>query len=219
MILAGRDLERGGTWLGITKSGKIGALTNYRDAEGKIPSLRSRGEILAKFFDNNVGCSKFLSDLSIRKDQYQGFNLLIGENDSLYYFSNRNDQCEKLQPGIYGLSNHLLNTAWPKVERGKQLFVDVLKNQHFQFEELFNLLGDTKKPVDEDLPQTGVGLEWERLLSTIFISGSTYGTRSSAIVAVTEGGVIQFYERTYSHNTPELKTVNQKCLTVMRSDG
>lgn len=214
-ILAGRDLERCGTWLGVTRSGKIGALTNYREVRGNTPSPVSRGEILSNFFTQNVSCHEFLAELSLFKDKYQGFNLLIGDNEGLYYFSNRYEAHIELEPGVYGLSNHLLNTGWPKVERGKELFEKVLHSKNPFEDELFALLKDTNKPSDEQLPQTGVGLEWERLLSTIFISGATYGTRTSAIVTVANDGLIQFCERTHNHNEMGQETADQLCFTIM----
>ncbi len=218
-ILAGRDLERGGTWLGVTRSGKIGALTNYREVRGNTPSPVSRGEILSRFFSQDVSCQEFLAELSILKDKYQGFNLLIGDNEGLYYFSNRDGAHIKLQPGIYGLSNHLLNTGWPKVERGKELFEKVLHNENNFENNLFTLLKDTNKPTDEKLPQTGVGLDWERLLSTIFISGATYGTRTSAVVTQANDGTIQICERTYNHDEKGQETADQLCFTVMGRDS
>ncbi len=214
-ILAGRDLERGGTWLGVTRSGKIGALTNYREVRGNTPSPVSRGEILSRFFTQDVSCREFLKELSTLKDKYQGFNLLIGDTKGLYYFSNRDGAHIELQPGVYGLSNHLLNTGWPKVERGKALFEKVLHSENNIKDDLFVLLKDNHKPADEKLPQTGVGLEWERLLSTIFIDGATYGTRTSAVLTVGNDGQILFCERTHNHNEMGQETADQLCFTVM----
>ena len=219
-ILAGRDLERGGTWLGLTRSGKIGALTNYRELNGIKPSRISRGEILTRFFTEDLDSCDYLDHLSSVQNTFQGFNLLIGDTDSLYYFSNRNGEYIKLQPGIYGLSNHLLNTKWPKTERAKQLFSKILGKLDFQVEELLDLLTDSTRPADEELPHTGVGLEWERLLSTIFISSATYGTRTSAIITIADDGEIQFCERTHDHNSnQQIQTAGQRCFTIMGSFG
>ncbi len=216
-ILAGRDLERGGTWLGITASGKFGVLTNYREAGGRIPSKVSRGEILTHFFAGNGDCQEYLSHLSSNEHHYQGFNLLIGSGDALYYYSNRKGIPIELQPGIYGLSNHLLDTDWPKIERGKGLFRDVVTRGGALVDELFTVLGDREQPADEFLPNTGVGLEWERILSSIFITSPTYGTRSSAVVLIDNEGNTEFQERTYEHDDIELKTARQRCFTIMTS--
>lgn len=202
-IIAGRDLRAGGTWLGITSKGTFGALTNYREGRADNTALRSRGELLVRFFEEERDCAAFLATLSSNADQYSGFNLLLDDGDAMYYYSNRGGSPQRLEPGIYGLSNHLLNSSWPKVERGKLLFAEVLHQEKFSQEDLFAVLQDTYQPEQERLPQTGIGLEWERLLAPIFIKSVNYGTRSSAILTITEEGHTVFRERTYPQNGDE----------------
>lgn len=201
-IVAGRDLRAGGTWLGITSAGKFGALTNYREGRGDS-AVRTRGELLVRFFEEEYDCAVFLENLVPIADQYSGFNLLLGDGDSMYYYSNRDGKPQPLEPGIYGLSNHLLDSSWPKVERGKKLFTEVLRQERFSREDLFAVLQDTHQPDQKRLPQTGVELEWERLLAPIFIQSATYGTRSSAILTITEKGHTVLRERTYPQNVGE----------------
>ncbi len=202
-IFAGKDLRAGGTWLGISSKGTFGALTNYREGRAENTALRSRGELLVKFFEEERDCAAFLANLSLYADQYSGFNLLLGDGNSMYYYSNRGGAPQRLEPGIYGLSNHLLNSSWPKVERGKLLFAEVLRQEKFSQEDLLAVLQDTHQPERERLPETGIGLEWERLLAPIFIKSPTYGTRSSAILTITEKGHTVFRERTYPQSRSE----------------
>ncbi|MEE4242948.1 MAG: NRDE family protein [Desulfopila sp.] len=202
-IFAGRDLQAGGTWLGITTKGRFGALTNYREGPTGRASLKSRGELLVHFLEGEQDCAAFLDDLVPKAAQYNGFNLLLGDTESMYYYSNRGGAPSSLKPGIHGLSNHLLNSSWPKVERGKLLFKRVLLQKSFSQEELFAVLADTCEPDPDRLPQTGVGPEWERLLSPIFIKSANYGTRSSAILTISEQGHTVLRERTYPQGAGE----------------
>jgi len=129
---------------------------------------------------------------------YNGFNLLVGDHRSLYAFSNRGGSM-KLSPGLYGLSNHLLNTPWPKVERGRAFLRTLLENGGEPgTEALFSLLADRSRPADENLPDTGVGLAWERILSSIFITSPVYGTRSSTVLKIGHNGGVEFVERVFN---------------------
>lgn len=198
MILAGQDLEGGGTWLGITRNDKFGAITNYRESSLQLLNPPSRGEILMEFFEGTTGACEFVDKLQQKASQYDGFNLVLGDSSGLYYYSNRIAKPQRLSPGFYGLSNHLLNTPWPKVSRGKELLAPHMVNTVVVDPEiLMELLGDSWRPQDNQLPVTGVPLEWERLLSTIFIDTEEYGTRSSAVITVRETGAVQFFEKTY----------------------
>ncbi len=199
MILAGQDLEGGGTWLGITRNGRLGAITNYREPSRQLLNSPTRGEILLNYFKGNSGAGRFLEKLALKADQYNGFNLVLGDCEELYYYSNRTlKKPQLLQPGFYGLSNHLLETPWPKVTRGKELLAPhMVKTETIKPEKLMDLLGDTWRPHDSKLPDTGVPLEWERLLSSIFIDSPGYGTRSTAVITFSESGTVQFYEKTF----------------------
>jgi len=199
-ILAGKDLQHGGTWLGLVDNGRLAAITNYRDPVRVIRSAPSRGELVLRFLRSRRTPAEFIQGLAQESKTYNGFNLLLADNRGLYYFSNITGQAKELEPGLYGLSNHLLNTPWPKVERGREMLQNSLiaVSQPDQ-EEIFSVLRNESRPDDALLPETGVGLEWEKILSPIFIHSSNYGTRSSAVILVTDEGYAEFHERSYAH--------------------
>jgi uncharacterized protein with NRDE domain len=186
-IFAGRDLVAGGTWLGVVDGGRFAAVTNYRDPNGPTGD-RSRGHLVAEFLRSHDDPAEYLEAISANGDQYSGFNLIVGSlnerGNELWYFSNRGDKPQKLDAGLYGLSNHLLNTSWPKVARGIQAFSELITGEEIDTDACFDLLSDETIAIDEDLPDTGVGLERERILSPIFIKTPTYGTRSSSVVTL-----------------------------------
>lgn len=199
-ILCGKDLRSGGTWLAIAEDGRMGAITNFRDPARVMPAAPSRGEIILDYLRSAESAKDFLSCLNREAAQYNGFNLLLADNDNLFSYSNITTKIEKLEPGIYGLSNHLLDSDWPKVTRGKKLFQECIESRsHIDIEALFKMLTDSFIPDDTELPETGVGLTWERILSPLFIHSSDYGTRSSAVVIITEDGLVRFDERSYTH--------------------
>lgn len=203
-VLAGRDLLQGGTWLGITKTGRLAALTNYRAPQDKQDKRPSRGHLVSNYLLRTESAKDYLEELTRIDQQYNGFNLIVGTVERLYYYSNKGQQVQTLDKGIFGLSNHLLDTPWPKIQSGKQRFKTLCDNRREPDQEkLFELLSDRVVAVDEILPDTGVGLETERKLSSIFIDGETYGTRSSTVIMVGKQGMIDFKERTFNgHHTP-----------------
>lgn len=215
-ILAGRDLREGGTWLGVAKSGKYGVLTNFREIPEDTGQERivSRGAILPAYLRAPQGGAEFAAALAHEAAKYRGFNLLVGDEDSLGYYSNRGERFLELVPGIYGLSNHLLDSPWPKVERGKMFLKKVLTKSGFAVEKLEEVLQDTWQPEEHTLPDTGIGREWEKKLAPIFISSENYGTRSSAILAIQNDGRIRFSERTFVHHSIGPQTETQRCFTV-----
>lgn len=199
-LLAGRDLEAKGTWLGMTKEGKFAALTNYRHPkyiERKYE--RSRGDIVKNFLINEIDPETYLRQLDEEKNNYSGFNVLVGHADELYYYGNEQGKITKIEPGTHSLSNQLLNTPWPKVERAKTLLHDyVMNNETVEPDDLFTQLSDNTMAHDDILPNTGVGLPLERQLSPIFIRTKDYGTRSSTVILVTHDNEVQFIERIYN---------------------
>lgn len=205
-ILAGRDLEKMGTWMGVTRTGRFAALTNYRDPKEKTNGKRSRGELAADYLKSVMAPETYMKEIAVKREQYPGYNFLAGDINELYYYSNIEDKVRKLDPGIYGVSNHLLNTAWPKVEKGKKGLSDIMKESGDLSEPLMTLLQDTDPPTDDMLPQTGVGLERERILSPIHIKSDSYGTRSSTVLFMTDQE-IRTKERTYTHHDTEDKEV------------
>jgi uncharacterized protein with NRDE domain len=205
-ILAGRDLKHNGMWLGVTRIGRIAAITNYRDPGLNILNAPSRGFLVRDFLAGDSSPKDYLEHVQSNKDQYNGYNLLVGDRSELFYYSNRGNRIQKLAPGMYGLSNHLLDTPWPKIAKGKSGLENLLNGKgHINPEDIFKLLKDGSYPPDRMLPNTGVGLEWERILSSLFITSEFYGTRSSSIIFIERGGEITFMERTFIPDGGESK--------------
>jgi len=206
-ILAGRDLKEGGTWLGITRTGRIAALTNYRDPASFKASAPSRGGLVSGYLRGDENARNYLEGLALDACKYNAFNLLLGDCSSLYYFSNRGAQ-KCLEPGIYGISNTLIDVPWPKVLLGKRKLAKLLAGKGKPTSErLFELLSDRTRPPDDQLPETGVGLEWERVLSSLFIQSPFYGTRSSTVLLVDNNGRMTFAERVFNeHGAPWMTT-------------
>jgi uncharacterized protein with NRDE domain len=193
-VLAGRDLEAGGTWLGVTRNGRFAALTNYRDPARNTMGAPSRGVLVRRFLIGGQSAEDYLSELESCADRYNGFNLIFGDPDGLWCFSNCGEGEQALAPGVYGLSNHLLDTPWPKVARGKSALngaLQALPNEA----PLFALLRDDSIAPDDALPRTGVSLEWERLLSAAFVRSPQYGTRSATVLLRDRSGWVRFIEQ------------------------
>jgi uncharacterized protein with NRDE domain len=210
-LLAGHDLKAGGTWLGITRAGRLAAITNYRDPAQTREHAPSRGNLVLDFLEKKVLATQYLDDIRKEGDQYNGFNLVLGTIDELFWYSNRGNGIRRLSKGIYGLSNHLLDTPWPKVEKAKKGLSSVLTSEErVQPEDLFGILGDRARPANDVLPDTGVGLEWERILSPMFISSPVYGTRSSTIILVDRRDRVLFTERTYNSQPDQFQDVTYR---------
>ncbi|MCP4751540.1 MAG: NRDE family protein [Proteobacteria bacterium] len=200
-LLAGRDLQGGGTWLGITRQGRFAALTNFRRPQGPEASAPSRGRIVLDCLAGTESMESYLNQLSDSSARYNGFNLLAGTVDSLVYFANETGKIETVSPGIHGLCNHLLDTPWPKVVRGKTRLSKCLEKESGpDLEELVCLMLDVTPAPDAELPDTGVGLEMESMLSSIFIRSPSYGTRSSTILLVDHKNNVTFLEVTYDED-------------------
>lgn len=205
-LLGGRDLKEGGTWLGITRTGRVAALTNYRDPGSQRKDALSRGQVVNRFLRGREKPLVYLQKLARSANQYNHFSLILGDTSHLYFFSSRGDKIQNLSPGIHGLSNHLLNTPWPKVERGKEAIKALLsKEEKPSPEEIFDILKDRSQADDELLPDTGVGLEWERVLSSIFITSDGYGTRSSTVLMIDREDNVTFIERVFNSEPDLLK--------------
>ncbi len=197
-ILAGRDLKAGGTWMGITRSGRIAAVTNYRDPLTHRAEALSRGHLVSAYLNGKEAPLKYIGRLAERWHQYNGFNLVLGDRDALFWCSNRAAKERRLGPGIYGLSNHFLDTPWPKIEKGKAGLRDLIEEgAELNQERTFALLSDRQEADEPSLPDTGVGLPLERVLSPIFITSPGYGTRSSTILLVDQANRVTYLERTF----------------------
>ena len=204
-ILAGRDLKDMGTWLGITCSGRLAAITNFRDPGALKAGAPSRGLLANDFLGGSMPAPEYLEHIRKAGQNYNGFNLIVGDMSGMYYYSNRSGKIHALSPGLYGLSNHLLDTPWPKVVKGKkELNAIIRQNRRISAETVMALLADRRRFADETLPDTGIGRKWERRLSSIFIDGPEYGTRSSAVILVEKSGKVSFTEHTFQNiRTPE----------------
>lgn len=207
-VLAGRDLEKMGTWMGVTKSGKFAALTNFRDPNQPKEGKRSRGELVSNFLIKNQSVNDYSKDLQATTDQYQKYNLIFGNTDNLYYFTNVTNELKMLTPGIYGLSNHLLNTNWPKVVKGRNLLHECIEDvEKVDFHCLFQILKDHTISPDYLLPNTGVSIDLERQLSPLFVQTHNYGTVSSTILMLSTLKEVTFIERSFT-NTREFTEEN-----------
>ncbi len=206
-VLAGRDLEGGGTWLGVTRAGRFAALTNYRRGEGNILDAPTRGRLVSDFLLSTSSPGEYLQSLAEQANDYNGFNLLVGDRESLHWFSNRGGEPLTLESGIYAVSNDLLDTPWPKVVRGKDGFQRLLQARDIDTSAIFDLLTDRQFAADETLPDTGIGVARERALSPIFIAAGDYGTRSSTVLLVGNDGDVEFHERTHEPGTTGTETL------------
>lgn len=197
-VLAGRDLEKGGTWLGVTRDGRWAAVTNYRDGTRPETGSRSRGELVARYLLGGSSAASYAAAVAVAGAEYHGFNLLVGDAEGVHYLSNRGALPQALKPGIYGLSNHRLDTPWPKVERGKRELAALFGgNPEDPTEPLLALLADRQPAADDALPETGVSREWEKLLSSAFIRAPGYGTRASSVLLIEHGGEARLRERSF----------------------
>lgn len=197
-IVGGRDLEQMGTWMGVTKQGRFSALTNYRNPQDVKKNKKSRGYLVRNYLTSNEETFAYLKNTQKEKKSYQGYNLIVGTPTSLWYYSNIEDKIRELVPGIYGLSNHLLNTAWPKVEKGIDGLRSIIEKSEFNPEDLFCLLRQSDPAPKQLLPNTGISDELELNLSPLFITMEHYGTRASTVLTINKESVAQFHERTYS---------------------
>lgn len=212
-LLAGRDLEAGGTWLGITRQQRFAALTNYRNPAEKSSGKRSRGSLTSDFLHSDLAPLDYLNQLAgAAPDNYGGFNLFVADRQQLAYYSNIEKKVRLLPPGIYGLSNRLLDTPWPKLVSAKARFSAALPALPDR-QAMFNILADRDIAADEHLPDTGVPLDWERLLSAIFVGSPAaphYGTRASTVLSVNRDGEVSFEERSFAEGGAASGTVEHR---------
>jgi uncharacterized protein with NRDE domain len=194
-VLAGRDLECMGTWLGVTRAGRFAALTNFRDPSERKTNAPSRGQLVSDFLTSEREPREYLEDVAARAPDYNGFSLLVGDVDRIFYFCNRAGPAQQVSRGIHGLSNNLLDTPWPKVTRGRQRLQEALADEP-NAEALLDLLHDCEPAAESELPDTGVGMQLERVLSPALIVSPQYGTRSSTAVLFGADGSVSFSERT-----------------------
>ena len=197
-ILAGRDLEAQGTWMGVNKNGRFAAVTNVREPGGFSPGRLSRGKLTRDFLSSSEPPEVYLKGIEPNSHDYAGFNLLVGDSSGLLFFSNRHPGIRDIQPGIHGVSNGLFDEAWPKLASGKKALATTLKSE-FDDKDLMEILTDKTTAEDNYLPETGVPLDIERMLSSRFIRSKDYGTRACSIVRFSSHGEIFFSEHNYNN--------------------
>ncbi len=205
-ILGVRDIEAGGTWMGVTNQGRIAMVTNYRDPKGLKDNAPSRGHLVSDYLTGNMRPVQYMKDVEQKGKHYNGFNLIAGNPDELYYYSNYQESVVPIHPGVHGLSNHLLNTPWPKVRNGRERFTEMIQEKQINPDDLLDMLYNDTIAADSELPDTGVGMERERALSSMFIKTPGYGSRCSTVVMVSRRNEVSFTERTYDLSTFEYTT-------------
>jgi uncharacterized protein with NRDE domain len=197
-IFAGRDLQAQGTWMGINKNGRFAAVTNVREPGMLAPARLSRGKLPREFLAGDQAAETFIEQIKPEADDYAGFNLLIGDSAGLFFYSNRQAEVIEIPAGIHGISNGLFDEAWPKLESGKQALATVLANDPSSHD-LMQILTDNAIAQDEHLPDTGVSLDIERMLSSRFIRSAEYGTRACSVVKFDKQNQISFVEQNYTN--------------------
>ena len=218
-VLGGRDLQKGGSWLAANVDGRWAAVTNFRDGRASPPSGLSRGQLVRDYVASSEQAEDYALGVARPLADYPGCNLLIGDADSLFFVSNRYEvvcaeQAAEVAPGLHGLSNHLLDTPWPKVERGKRTMQRLLDvDSSALVDRLFDFLADRAPARDDELPSTGVPYEWERTLSAPFIVADGYGTRASTVVLIAHDGTVAMHERSFGVGGSE---IGRRALTFRR---
>ncbi|HSJ97255.1 MAG TPA: NRDE family protein [Myxococcota bacterium] len=193
-LFAGRDLRAGGTWMGAARNGRFAAVTNFRDPSDQRSTARSRGGLVTDFLLSEQSPAAFLDALAQRAGHYNGFSLVAGDGSAMWYFGSREGAARAIEPGVHGLSNHLLDEPWPKVVRSRTAMQDSLADRD-PAPRLFAMLADGGGAPDEALPDTGVGITWERRLAAPLITGADYGTRASTVLTRSALGEVVFEER------------------------
>lgn len=216
-VLAGRDLQAGGTWLGISTRQRFAALTNFRNPNDRREDAPSRGALVSSFLTGTQSARAFMEELSAASSAYNGFSMLAGDSDCLMFYSNRGGAPVEVQPGVHGLSNHLLDTGWPKVVKGCQCLKELLTHT-YRAEDYLDLMDDSVPPEEQSLSQAGSSWDWERSLSSMRIMKGDYGTRCSTAVRWSETGESQLSERTY-HRNGDIEGEIDCCFRMGSSDS
>ena len=210
-ILGGRDLEKGGSWLALSRSGRFASVTNYRTGPPYRDAPRSRGELVANFLRTNAGPRPYMEEVRCQGVHYRAFSLIVGDLATLFFCSNRGGGIEEIAPGVHGLSNHLLDTPWPKVRRGCDRVRALLDRPEDDLVAgLFDILADRTVAPDAELPDTGVGLQRERELSPSFIANGHYGTRASTVLLISRSRDVLFLERAFGPRGAPLGNVEHR---------
>jgi uncharacterized protein with NRDE domain len=233
-LLAGRDLLQGGTWMGVTRGGRFAAVTNFRDPARTAPAPRSRGELPLDYLLGSQPPESFLNDVAARAQAYAGFNLLVGDRNSLWYFTNSGGaEARQLRPGVYGLSNAGLDTPWPKVELGKSMLVSLIgqndtapaaprdkqnvqpaaRQQRMTHDALLDVVGDRALADPRALREHGLDGSMDPLLSAQFIVSDSYGTRSSTTLWIDAEAQVHWRELSFNESGA-LRDVQQQAFAL-----
>jgi uncharacterized protein with NRDE domain len=206
-IVGGKDLEARkpdgtcGTWMAMNRNGRIAMVTNYRDLKNLKSVAPSRGHLVTDFLLSDQHPEKYLKSVEPNANLYNGFNLIVGNPKELFYLSNYKEGIAKIENGFHGLSNHLLDTPWPKVKKGKEIMKPLFEEERIESGKILNALYNERQAPDDQLPDTGVGLDRERMLSSMFIKSPNYGSRCSTVVTVDRNNKVEYSERVYDLNT------------------
>jgi uncharacterized protein with NRDE domain len=195
-VLAGRDLQAGGTWLAVSRSGRFATVTNYREQPRPQRGLRSRGEIATKFVSGSEDAMTCVASLA--GDSYAGVSVIAADGDSVCYTSNRGDEPRSLEPGVYGLSNASLDTPWSKLLRTREALTKLIDTDNVNATELFRLLADRSPAPNSEVDSASLPFKLARTLTAPFIVAESYGTRCSTTVLVTSDQKLQFSERRFA---------------------
>jgi uncharacterized protein with NRDE domain len=199
-VLAGRDLQMNGTWLGVSTKGRFAAVTNFRETPPDPIPPRSRGDLTTDFLTSDLTVEDYVSEIQSRSDEYRGFNLVLDDGSNTYYYSNRAPEMIKLEPGFYGLSNQLLDCDWPKVNKGR--------------EKLSQLVSETDDPkrLHSDLFDLLFDKGDDEAFSNSFIATAEYGTCAATVVTITQAGDTRFQEQGFAKHglREQLKTYRLK---------
>jgi uncharacterized protein with NRDE domain len=205
-LVAGKDLKAGGTWMGLTENGRFAALTNYRNLKEIKEDAPSRGELVTRFLMSNGDFHESLKNINRTSDVYNGFNLLAGSPENLFYMTNKKEKLESVKPGFHAISNAFLNTPWPKTEWALEKLKNSMQTSHPNEEQIFGFLTDTRRYPSDQLPKTGLPDDIEKAVSSVFIQTDNYGTRCSSLVYMNRNREITFVERTFRPGTSEIET-------------
>ena len=197
-MIAGKDVQGGGTWLGVDEEHGIAMLTNYRDPSNIREDAPTRGHLVTGYFNQRESPGVYLSEVERTGNEYNGFNLICGNKEGYFYYGNYAEGVRQLTKGIHGLSNALIDDPWPKVESGKKAFRELIHGGSPDPEAFIGMMFNDKEAPDNELPSTGVTLELERVLSPMFIKSKNYGSRCTTVIMVNKSGNVRMVERTYA---------------------
>jgi uncharacterized protein with NRDE domain len=196
-IFAGRDLEAGGTWLGVNRRGHFAAVTNVREPGSMQPGRRTRGDLTRDYLAGSDDAETYLARLALHDQEFAGFNLLLGDLSGLWFYSNREQKIRRVETGVHGISNGAFDEPWPKLKSGRAELSAQLDGE-IRHDRLMDILVDHRVAEDDELPDTGVALDFERLLSSRFIRSSTYGTRACSVITLDRQQRVEFSEQNYT---------------------